>query len=155
MQGQLPGIDVHSININAPVEACWANLTSSLEGLLAGPLAAVIATALGCRERRAAGPAGSVGSTVPGFRIAHSEPPSRLTLRGAHRYSEYELEFRLEPAGEGRSRLHAESRASFPGLAGALYRSLVIGTGGHVVAVRAMLRRIRRATETSNAAQRA
>ena len=40
-----------------------------------------------------------------------------------------------------------ESRAAFPGPQGRLYRLAVVGSGGHVVAVRRMLTGIRRAAD--------
>jgi hypothetical protein len=43
--------------------------------------------------------------------------------------------------------LRAESRATFPGLAGAAYRLLVVRSGGHVVAVRRLLSAVRRRAE--------
>ena len=66
------------------------------------------------------------------------------TLAGRHRFSSYALTFRLDEIGAHRSRLRAESRATFPGPAGAVYRLLVIGTGGHAVAVGRMLAQVRR-----------
>jgi hypothetical protein len=76
---------------------------------------------------------------MPGFRVASSTPRSELILAGRHSFSEYELIFRLEPIDPGQSRLRAESRATFPGLAGSVYRLLAIGTGGHVIGVRRLL----------------
>ena len=60
-------------------------------------------------------------------------------LDGRHRFSTYAVIFRVEAVGHDRTRLHAESRASFPGPAGRAYRLLVVGSGGHVVAVRRLL----------------
>lgn len=64
-----------------------------------------------------------------------------LALQGTHRFSRFALIFSIDRLGSHRSRLRAETRAVFPG-AGLLYRSIVIGTRGHVVAVRRMLRRV-------------
>ncbi|MHB8235361.1 MAG: hypothetical protein ACYDHT_11980, partial [Solirubrobacteraceae bacterium] len=77
-----------------------------------------------------------------GFSVARCEPPSLLELRGRHRFSRYALVFELAAVGEERCRLSARSYAEFPGLAGRAYRALVIGSGGHRVVVRRMLREI-------------
>jgi hypothetical protein len=79
-----------------------------------------------------------------GFRVAVSTPGKELALVGRHSFSTYALVFHLDEADRGHTRLRAESRATFPGLAGALYRRLVIGTGGHAMVMRHMLRRIRK-----------
>lgn len=85
----------------------------------------------------------AVGETVdhPGFHVVTAVPAKELALAGSHRFATYALIFRLEEAGAGRTRVRAESRAAFPGPAGRLYRLLVIGTGGHALAVRRMLRK--------------
>jgi hypothetical protein len=82
-------------------------------------------------------------STVPtGFVLNSAEPPARLALKGRHWFSRYELVFQLDEDGPGRTRVRAQSWADFPGLHGKIYRALVIGTGGHKIVVRGMLRRI-------------
>ena len=102
---------------------------------------------LGCDQRRASGPVQAPGSTVVGFRVARSEAPTELALEGAHRFSRYALIFRIDDLGGARSRLRAETRADFPGAHGRLYRALVIGTRGHVLAVRRILGAVRRRAE--------
>jgi hypothetical protein len=109
----------------------------------AGPFARL----LGCEQTAVAGAPGEVGSTIPGFRVQQSDRPRRLELAGRHRFSNYELDFEIEDLGAGRSRLRAITRAEFPHLKGRLYRSLVIGTGGHVLATRRLLRAIARRAE--------
>ena len=79
--------------------------------------------------------------------MAAATPPSRLTLRGRHWFSDYALIFHLEPVEEGRTRLIAESRALFPGVTGAVYRAAVIGSGGHVLGVRRLLSGVKRRSE--------
>lgn len=88
----------------------------------------------------------SLGVFRRGFRVTRSSPPSRLVFAGRHPFSVYELDVRVEPA-EGGSRLSAETRAAFPGPHGHLYRLLVVGSGGHRLVVRRMLRRIARRAE--------
>ncbi len=87
-----------------------------------------------------------MGSSVPGFRVVVAEPPSLLAVAGRHRFSRYGIVVRIEPAAGG-ARCRAETRAAFPGPHGALYRLAVVGTGGHVVAVRRLLRRAARLAE--------
>ena len=54
----------------------------------------------------------------------------------------YQLVFELADDGPRRTRLRAVTWADFPGVKGKVYRALVIGTGGHRVVVRLMLKRI-------------
>jgi hypothetical protein len=93
------------------------------------------------------GPREEPGSTFAGFHVAHSERPRRWCLDGAHRFSRYALEFRLDELAPDRTYLCAETRAVFPGLDGAFYRMLVIGSGGHREAVRRMLLSVKRRAE--------
>jgi hypothetical protein len=88
-----------------------------------------------------------VGSTIPGFAVAEIEPPRTLTLRGRHRFSRYEFRFTLDDAGPRRVQVHAHTSAAFPGPHGRIYRALVIGTGGHAVAVRRLLEKVARRAE--------
>jgi hypothetical protein len=81
-----------------------------------------------------------------GFAVAEEEAPRHLALRGRHRFSRYELSFDVEPHADGVT-VRARTAAEFPGLAGRAYRALVIGSGGHRLVVRAMLRQIARAAE--------
>jgi hypothetical protein len=74
-------------------------------------------------------------------------PPAVLALMGEHRFSRYALIFKITETVTGRVRLGAETRAEFPGRRGHVYRALVIGTRGHVLATRTMLRSVRRAAE--------
>jgi hypothetical protein len=105
----------------------------------------VYARLVGCRDYASSGPRPLVeGSTIPGFRVARVRPGAELVLEGRHRFSAYALIFRLEEIGPDRTRVSAETRATFPGPAGALYRVLVIRTGGHVVAVRRSLATVQR-----------
>jgi hypothetical protein len=78
-----------------------------------------------------------------GFAVAEVVPPERVVLRGSHRFSSYELTFLVDQTPQG-SIVRARTSAVFPGLLGTLYRTLVIGSRGHVVAVRLMLRDIAR-----------
>jgi len=143
----LPFVDEQSIEIAATPDEAWAALVAVVGGFTAGPGGPVVARALGCEETGRAGEAGRIGSTIPGFVVARSVRPSVLALLGAHRFSRYALIFRIAETPEGTVLLGAETRAEFPGKTGALYRAAVIGTRGHVVATRSVLRAVRRRAE--------
>jgi hypothetical protein len=145
---QLPQIDEHATDISASADAVWNALIDTLEHDFSRAGAACFARAVGCVSHTASGPRPlAEGSTVTGFRIAAAVPGTELVLEGGHRYSEYALTFRLDDIGADRTRLRAVTRAVFPGVAGGVYRLLVIGTGAHVVAVRRMLSTIKRRSE--------
>jgi hypothetical protein len=148
---ELPFIDTHDIDIAAPPERCWLVLTAVVGRGLAGRPARAFAAALGCADRSARGSRDEPGSTLAGFHVAYAEPPWRWHLAGAHRFSRYSLEFRLAELAPDRTRLSAESRAVFPGWHGTAYRTLVVGSRGHQVAVRRMLQSVKRVAETEAA----
>lgn len=142
---EVPFVDEHSVVINAPAEAVWETLVLQVSGLFGGGLAPRYARVVGCDDQTAGGPRPlAEGSTMPGFHVEVFTPPSELILAGRHRFSTYALRFRVEPIHATQSRLRAETRAAFPGVAGGLYRLAVIGTGGHKVAVRKILTRVKR-----------
>jgi hypothetical protein len=141
---QLPYLDEHATDIAADVDAVWTALLATLDRAGMAGYARIV----GCADYTASGPRPlAEGSTIPGFRVVTALPAAELALEGRHRFSSYALIFRIEPDGAGRSRLRAESRGVFPGLLGGVYRLLVIGTGGHVVAVRRLLSAVRRRSE--------
>ena len=136
----LPHVDEHSVEIDADAGAAWAALGRTVERSFSGGATPRVARLLGCRDTAAAGPRPLVaGAAVPGFHVAAAVPGEELALAGDHRFSDYALIFRFEPAGEGRTRLRAETRARFPGLKGRTYRTLVIGTRMHVLVTRRLL----------------
>lgn len=142
----LPLIDEHSTIVQADAATLWAALAD--EPPSSSALTELGARLLGCAETASAGPRPlSAGSSVPGFRVALAEPPHELALVGRHRFSRYALTWRIEDLGPGRSLLRAETRADFPGVLGRAYRALVIDSRAHVVAVRGLLRTIRRRAE--------
>lgn len=141
----LPHIDEHEAVLATSVDSAWQALLEGLESSLSGPGARSIARALGCLDVGAGEPRPPApGSALSGFHVAAAEEPNLLALAGWHRFSRYALIFRLEQVDARRTRLRAESRAEFPGLHGQVYRALVIGTGGHVLAVRRLLAGIQR-----------
>ena len=145
----LPYRDEHTTVVAAGADDVWRALGETLDRSFSRPGANRYARLVGCADRTASGPRPlAEGSTFPGFRVAAAVPGRELVLGGRHRFSSYALIFRLESAGPGRSRLTAETRATFPGPAGGLYRLLVLGTGGHAVGVRRLLAAVRRRAES-------
>ncbi|WP_409330800.1 hypothetical protein [Trujillonella humicola] len=141
----LPHIDEHAVDVATPTEVTWAAVLAALHDTFTGPAARSVARVLGCAPATTTGPdLPRPGAAVPGFRVITAEEPRLLVLAGRHRFSRYGIVVRLDPAGSG-TRVRLESRAAFPGPHGTLYRLAVVGTGGHVVAVRRLLAGVRRA----------
>ncbi len=149
----LPRLDEHATEVEATPDAVWTALVHVLDRNGSRRPVAGFARAVGCSPRAAAGPRPlAEGSAVPGFAVTSATPGRELVLEGQHHFSRYALLFRLDDLGSGRTQLRAESRAVFPGPLGAAYRLAVVGTRGHVVAVRSLLGSIRRRAEASAAA---
>jgi hypothetical protein len=87
----------------------------------------------------------TIDTTVDDAWSALLETLDRTLSRAAA--SRYALVFHLEARGPSRSRLSAETRATFPGRPGRAYKLLVIGSRGHVVGVRRLLAATRRRAE--------
>jgi hypothetical protein len=117
---RLPYIDEHAISVAANRPDTWSALL-----------------AMWCQDPRDASEV-----RVPFFSLEEAVPTERLALKGRHPFAVYRLVFALDDDGPARTRLSARSWADFPGVCGKVYRELVIGTGGHRVAVRRMLKRI-------------
>lgn len=120
-------VDEHRLGIDATPEAVWPALEAFAERLH-GPQRGLLATLLGPEP-------------ASGFAVAERVPPRLLSLQGGHRFSTYALDFRVVATSEGTD-VCAVTYADFPGLHGFAYRSAVIGTRGHAVAVRRMLRQV-------------
>jgi hypothetical protein len=138
----LPYIDEHSTTIGATREQAWDALIAVVRGLgravpdgIARPWGLVPASAHGDWHSTP-----EPGDCVPGFAVARSQAPQSLELRGRHRFSRYALVFEIDEIGEEGCSLTARTHAQFPGLAGRAYRMLVIGSGGHRLVVRRLLR---------------
>jgi hypothetical protein len=145
---RLPYIDEHATVIAAGGDAVWRSLVETLDRSSSRHGVAGYARLVRAADHTASGPRPlAEGSTLPGFRVVAAVPGRELVLQGRHHFSSYALIFRIEPVSPGRSRMHAESRAAFPGLAGGLYRRLVIETGGHAVAIRRLLAAVRHRAE--------
>ena len=142
----LPPVDEHEVDVRATEAQTWDALIDTLPRIIGGPLVRVFGPVWRLEHTEAAGDLGTTGSTLPGFVVARAVRPAVLGLLGQHRFSRYALVFRIEKTDTG-VRLRAETRAEFPGASGRVYRALVIGTRGHVVAVRRMLASVRRRAE--------
>jgi Protein of unknown function (DUF2867) len=118
-------IDEHAITIAAGREETWSALLRIM-----------------CRDPR------NPASAPVGFVLEEALPPARYALKGRHPFAVYRWVFELDGETPQRTRLRALTWANFPGPHGRLYRALVIGTGGHRVAVRRTLRRIAAAAQT-------
>jgi hypothetical protein len=116
---RLPYIDEHAITIDANRADTWAALLKVL-----------------CRDPN------DPASVGVGFALDEATPHQRFVLKGRHPFSVYRWVFELDDEGPKRTRVRSQTWAAFPGLHGTLYRALVIGSGGHRIAVRWMLRRI-------------
>lgn len=135
---QLPYIDEHAMSIGAPRDRVWVAVTEVLRREFGG--GSGIARALGCDPAHGTPRFdGSPGQTLPGFRVVEAEQGRKLVLRGRHRFSDYQLTVLLDDG-----RLCAQTHAAFPGVRGRLYRAAVIGSGGHRILARRLLRQVAR-----------
>jgi hypothetical protein len=144
----IPYVDEHTTDVAADRDATWAALLRVVERSFASARGRGPARLLACEDTEPSGPRPlTQGSAFPGFHVETAEPRSKLALAGRHRFSTYLLTFRLADAGVGRTRITAETRATFPGLKGSIYRALVIGTRMHVLVTRRLLTAAKRRAE--------
>ncbi|MGW4750034.1 hypothetical protein ACWEPR_35095 [Streptomyces sp. NPDC004290] len=137
---RLPFVDEHTVLVDSGPEELWRRLLVQVERSLSGAAGARYARLVRADPVAAGGPRPlDGGSAFPGFLVAGFEPGRELALRGRHLFSTYALVYRIEALSDGRSRLRAETRAVFPGVAGRLYRLLVISSGAHAFAMRRMM----------------
>jgi hypothetical protein len=145
---RLPHIDEHSLEIGAGTDAVWGALLQVLEGSFGSASTARVARLLGCADVGASGPRPLVpGSVFAGFHVVTADRTRELALAGNHRFSDYALILRLAEQSGDRTLLRAETRATFPGVSGGIYRALVIGTRGHVLVTRRLLGAVKRRAE--------
>ncbi|MBN7302632.1 hypothetical protein IUQ79_12060 [Mycobacteroides abscessus subsp. bolletii] len=126
-------IDEHAIRIDAPRGRVWDGLRRYVDGFLQSSERSALGTLLGAHPRA-------------GFAIAGVVPGQQLSLAGRHHFSRYELIFELGDTRDGGTQLRAQTYADFPGLRGRIYRTLVIGTRGHVLTTNHILRSVKRRT---------
>lgn len=142
----LPHVGEQTTVVAAEPDAVWRGLSRVMGHSSAQ--ATLYARLVRAADRESAGPRPlAEGSAIAGFHVTSAVPGRELVMEGSHRFSSYALVFHVERTGPGRSLLRAETRAAFPGLAGGLYRRLVISSGGHVIAVRRLLSAVRRRSE--------
>ncbi len=136
---RLPWIDEHRQKVRGTPEVVWAAMLRIVGCAMS--TSPRFARFLRCDPAgRSDTWTGRAGETILGFRVEDVESGRRLVLRGRHRFADYQLTFILEG-----NELRAETRAAFPGIEGRVYRAAVIGTGGHAIILRRILRRIARA----------
>jgi acetyl-CoA carboxylase carboxyl transferase subunit beta len=146
----LPHVDEHAIEVAADREAVWRALERTVER--AAP--SWFATLSGSEDGARSGPRPlAEWSTVPGFHVIAAERPSRLALAGRHRFSDYELDFRLDELGAAGTRVRAETRAVFPGPLGAAYRTVLLRTPLHRFATRRLLSHVARSATRARSGQ--
>ncbi|HWE34907.1 MAG TPA: hypothetical protein VG410_15550 [Solirubrobacteraceae bacterium] len=134
MRNELPYIDTHTVTVAAASEEAFDAVARTIPRAgSSGPLS-LYARLIGCEHGKP-------------FSVAASRRPTELVLAGRHRFSRYELVFQFAPRGAATTVVSATTHAAFPGLGGRLYRAAVIGSGGHRIAMRAMLADLRRRAE--------
>jgi hypothetical protein len=143
----LPFVDEHATDIAATAERTWEALVAYFVAFGRSGRNRRVAGALGCKPSETSGTPGEIGFTVPGFVVTRSVEPAVLALVGQHRFARYALIFRIDETAAGPIRLRAETRAEFPEARGRIYRTLVIGSRGHVLATRSILKSVRKRAE--------
>ena len=149
---QVQALDTHSIQIEAGAETVWEALAATLVAKLSRPSARLVGALTDVSQSGGfeGPPFPEMGAEVPGFRVVVSTHGKRLRLEGRHRFSRYALDFELVATGTG-TELSATTYATFPGRSGAIYKSLLLWTRGHVFVVKSLLRAVRRHAERSPA----
>lgn len=144
----LPFVDAWSIEIAAPPVAVW----DAVLALGPGPRPSFWYRAFASLWQ--ADPAVSnglashvLGAERPGFAVCEVVRPATYALAGRHRFARYQLVFRIDQRGPGRSRLTVETFATFPGRAGRLYRMCLMDARLHGLVMWAMVRLVRRRAE--------
>jgi len=131
-------VDEHATVLDVPVSRAWDGCRRFVDDLLAR----------GGESRLT----GLLATDPPaGFAVTEEQPPHLMSLAGRHRFSDYVLDLRISPVGspgQG-TRVTAVTYADFPGPRGRAYRAAVVGSRGHVVAVRRMLAAVRERVSTS------
>jgi hypothetical protein len=146
---RLPFIDEHCVDVAASPDDVWPAVVETFGDVLSAPLSRMFARIVGADPREPREWNRTVaGSSVTGFRVVEAVRPRRLVLAGRHRFAEYAVVITSAATDTG-TRCCLESRAAFPGVHGRLYRIAVLGSHGHVVAVRRLLRTIRGRAETA------
>jgi hypothetical protein len=149
---RLPYIDDHARPIGAPADRIWSALVHVMGRTTDLHLPGAVVKTWGIEHTGRRGDWNedvTVGDSVFAFIVTAADSRRSLTLRGSHRFSTYELRFDLEPLAPGETLLRATTSAAFPGVSGRVYRALVIGSRGHVIAVRRILAAVARRAESA------
>lgn len=126
--------------MEASDRAVYEALSRHLARSLGTSAARVAGRVLGCAHRGMSLTTPPVeGQEASGFVVVQARAPISLVLEGRHRFASYRLSFTVDPLAAHRSKLSARTDALFPGIKGAFYRALVIGSGGHEIVVRRMI----------------
>lgn len=145
---ELPFIDRLAVEVAADRETTWTALVEVLTRSLESRGSRLGARVLGSSVLEASGPRPlATGASLPGFRVASVEAPDELVLDGTHRFARHEMVFQLAESGPALTELSVVTQAAFPGPIGKVYRVLVIGSRGHVLATRRLLKAVRREAE--------
>lgn len=144
----LPFIDEFKVDVRAPRDLVFLEVAGRMGRSFEGPVPRWFSGLLRCVDRGTSYTVPpSAGQEANGFRVARVDAPSTLVLEGQHRFATYRLSFFVDALNEGCCRVRARTDAAFPGLKGAIYRALVIGSGGHRIVVRQLLAGIARRAE--------
>lgn len=127
---ELPLLDEHDRDVPVDAPTLWYELSRRAEAMLDPP---AIARAY-LRLQRADPP--------NGFAIVDRDEGRSVDLAGSHRHATYRVRFEVVPVDERTSRLRAITFARFHGRAGAIYRWLLLTSGGHALATKLLLRSI-------------
>lgn len=145
----LPFVDVHSVDTAASPEVVWDTLLGAVPAARTSWLRRAWSALWGADPAESNGLAPHVlGAERPGLVVCEVVRLTTYALAGTHRFARYQLVFRLAQRWPTGCRLSAETFADFPGVAGRVYRWLLIDTGVHGLVVRLMLRRIGRRAES-------
>ena len=126
----LPLLDEHTVTLRASQSAAWRAVRKYGYDLAQADHL-VLDRVLGAEPRS-------------GFELTEEVEGERLALSGRHRFARYRLVFELETGPNNVTKLSVLSFAAFPGTRGRFYRGLLMRSGGHLLAVRHMLRTIQR-----------
>ncbi|MDQ3572115.1 MAG: hypothetical protein M3383_04570 [Actinomycetota bacterium] len=147
----LPFIDEHFIEIAARPETVWKAMVEEVAEAGARATWRRGAKRLGCVHTELGGEPGQTGWRVPGFVATRAVEPAVLALMGRHRYATYALILTVLEKPSGLILLGAQTRAEFIGARGKAYRHAVIGTRGHLILMKGLLRRARKRAERARA----
>ena len=147
----LPFVDEHFIEIAAEPADVWRAVVKGVTEATDGPTWSQGAKRLGCAHTGNGGDPGTIGWTRPGFVVTRAVEPAVLAFMGKHRFATYALIFTILEKPSGLILLSAQTRARFNGKGGAAYRQVVLGSKGHVLIIKSMLRRARKRAERARA----